>query len=201
MPIKVEPKPRLATTTLEELRGRIVQSRNDDAAGRASEARQAIGGHESGIQQKVTKEGALSVERLALAKPISWARTAHAPEAVNNSAAPLPAAQGDPNESRISDARIGQLAHSMNFNSRYMERGWDVLAASIKKEVEQLHLSGNANDATIAALSEPLHSFQLKLCEAMQLDQIYENVRRKLDIPKQRFSDIQETFSKNSIWN
>jgi len=99
-----------------------------------------------------------------------------------------------PKESRISDEEIGQLAHSMHFNSRYMERGRDLLAAGIRKAVDQLHLSGNANEATIAALHEPLYFFDLKVCEAMQLDQIYESVRRKLDIPKQGFSYIKERW-------
>ncbi len=197
---KVEVTPRVATTTLAEMRSHIVLSRIPDAAiDKASEAREAIKGHEGGAHQVGTKEGAQSVELLAkLTPPIPTipSRTERAPLDAGNSAGKLAATKEPLRESRLNDEELGRLAHDVRFNRLYMERERDVLGAVIGKEVEQLQSSGDRDCTKTVAALEPLYYFESRVREAILLDHIYDDARQKRKIPTQRLSDTQEDLLK-----
>jgi len=125
---------------------------------------------------------------------IPSARTARADS--DNSAGNLAATKEPLKESRLNDEKLGSLAHSVRFNRLYMERERDVLGAVIGTEVEQLQSSGDRDSAKTVALLEPLYSFESRVREAILLDHIYDDARRKLNIPSQRLSDTQEDLLK-----
>lgn len=198
---KVEPTLRVATTTLAEMRSHIVLSRTPDTAiDKATEAREAIKGHEGGTQQIGAKQGPQSVERLAkLTSPIPTApsaRTERAPVDAGDSAGNLVATKGPPRESRLNDEELGRLAHSVRFNRLYMERERDVLAAVTRTEVGQLQSSGDRDSTKTVAALEPLYSFESRAREAILLDHIYDDARRKRNVPSQRLSDTQADLLK-----
>jgi hypothetical protein len=196
---KVEVTPRVATTTLAEMRSHIVLSRSPDAAiDKASEAREAIKVHEGGIQQTATKQGAQSVERLAkLPVPIPTIPSTRMERAeADNSAGNLGATKEPLKESRLNDEELGRLAHSVRFNRLYMERERDVLAAVTRIEVGQLQSNGDRTSAKTVAALEPLSSFESRLRESILLDHIYDDARQKRNIPSQRLSDTQEDLLK-----
>ena len=110
---------------------------------------------------------------------------------------PLAATKGPLKKSPLSDEELGRLAHGVRVNRLYLERERDVLAAPIRKEVELLRSSGDRDSAkTVAALRAPLHSFEPRLCEAILLDNVYDDARRKKNIPSQRLSDTEEDLIK-----
>lgn len=197
---KVEPTPPVATKTLAELRSHIVLSRSPDAAiAKATEAREAIQGHNGGSQQIGNEPGAQSVERLAkLTPPIPTtpSRTERVPLNAENSVGKLAATKEPLKESRLNDEELGRLAHSVRFNRLYMERERDVLGAVIRTEVEQLQSSGDRDSAKTVAALEPLYSFESRVREAILLDNIYDDARRKRNIPNQQLNRTEEDLLK-----
>jgi hypothetical protein len=199
---KVEVMPRVATTTLAEMRSHIVLSRSPDAAAidKASEAREAIKGHDGGTQQIGTKQGAQSVERVAkLTPPISIIPSARTERPLADAATPgekLASTKEPLKESRLSDEELGRLAHSVRFNRLYMERERDVLAAVTRTEIEQLQASGDRDSAKTVAALEPLYSFESRVRESILLDHIYDDARQKRNIPSQQLSDTQADLLK-----
>lgn len=77
-----------------------------------------------------------------------------------------------------------------------MERERDVLGAVIRGEAEQLQSSGDRDSTKTVAAREPLSSFESRVREAILLDHIYDDARRKRNIPSQRLSDTQEDLLK-----
>ncbi|MGH9969576.1 MAG: hypothetical protein ACREBG_17515 [Pyrinomonadaceae bacterium] len=196
---KVEVTPRVATKTLKEMRSHIVLSRSSDAAiDKATEAREAIKGHDIGTQQISTKQGAQSVERVAkLTLPIPNIPSARTERAdATNPEEKLVATKEPLKESRLNDEELGRLAHSVRFNRLYMERERDILAAVTRTEVEHLQQSGDRDNAKTGAALEPLYSFESRVREAILLDHIYDDARQKRNIPSQRLSDTQADLLK-----
>jgi len=77
-----------------------------------------------------------------------------------------------------------------------MERERDVLGAVIRTEVGQLQSSGDRDGAKTVAAIEPPYSFESRVRESILLDHIYDDARRKRNIPSQRLSDTQEDLLK-----
>jgi hypothetical protein len=191
---KVE-TPRVATKTLEELRSHTVLSRNPDAAiDKASEAPKAIKEHEGGTQQIGTKQGTQSVGSAIPIIPSARAER-DLPDA-DRSAGNLATTKEPLRESRLTDKELGWLAHEVRFNRLYMERQRDISKDVIMRHVARIQASGDYDRTKTVAALEPLNSFELRLRDAILVDNIYEDARRKRNIPNQRLSDTEENLLK-----
>jgi len=179
-PEKVEPKPRVATKTLEELRRNTILNRNHDTTiQRASEARKPIEQHGEGDRLVSINNGARSVERLASISPIPSAATRPADASRGDSAGRSLPASKPLTQSRLNDEELGRTAHIVSFNRLYMEREREVLREEIEKKIAVIQASGDRDRTRSVAAREPLDIFDLGLREAIHLDNIYEDVRRK----------------------
>lgn len=68
----------------------------------------------------------------------------------------------------------------------------DVLAAVTRTEVEQLQSNGDRDSPKTVAALEPLYYFESRVREAILLDHIYDDARRKRNIPSQQLSNTEK---------
>lgn len=173
---KVDLTPRVATKTLDELRRHIVLSQNPDATiNKAREPRESIKEHQGGPQQVGIREEAQSVERDSNAIPaILSARTELAPSGANNFPGNLAAGKEPAKDSHISDEWLGSLAQMVQVHRLYME----------------------SKRGTTPPALEKLGCFEFRLRELILIDNMYDEARRKRNLPTRPFGVGQEDLLK-----
>jgi hypothetical protein len=196
---KLEPTLRVATKTLAQLRSHVLLSHNSKGAiEETTEACEVIKHHhhEHGNRQIASKDGQPEA-RPPFAIPTNRA----SPTSRGNLSDPpgtLPGTNPPLRESRLSDIELSHRAHMVGLNRLFMERERDILREATTMKIEQIQLNGDRDRSRAEATLEPLYSFQSKVREAILLDNIYDDVRRKRNIPRQRLSETQEDLLKGS---
>ena len=84
----------------------------------------------------------------------------------------------------------------VGLNRLNMEREREILMEATTRKIGQIQLNGDRDRSRAEAALEPLYSFQSKVREAILLDNIYDDVRRKSNMPRQRLSETQEDLLK-----
>lgn len=173
---KVETTPRVATKTLDDLRRHMALSQKPDAAiNKAVEPRESIKEHQRGPQRIGSNEGAQSVATHSKAIPaILSVRTERAPADSDKPSANLTARKEPTKQWLISDEWLASLAQMVRVHRLYMESKRDITPSAPEK----------------------LDSFEFRLRELILIDNMYDEARRKRNLPTRPFGVGQDDLLK-----